>query len=208
MLEYTVSGLHLSVKGYNGFADHALQNKSIQCCRERTHTHTRTRLCVCVCHRKFHSGLVLPTTPCCENTHVCCSISQVRVTSKDQGLQLQESGRPRAAATIHLCAAEFVNSGLHPRMTGPRDTRVWPNRCSCEHTHACCRISKLAVAPKDTYVCFSINHFQVAPKDHRLHVVGRPTAAVSRHMRVAEFFNSGLHPKARDYKRLTDQVLL
>ena len=71
----------------------------IICCGEHTHLRRRirqfsaaVRTHTCMCCRKINSGLVLPTKPCCENTHVCCSISQLEVASKDQRFQLQRSG--------------------------------------------------------------------------------------------------------------------
>ena len=48
--------------------------------------------------------------------------------------------------------------------------------CCCEHAHVCFRKT-----------------IKAAPKDQSLHGIGRPTAAVSIDMCVAEYINSGLH---------------
>ena len=67
--DFINSGLHLSVKGYNGLADQLLL---------REHT---CDMCVA---EKINSGLVWSTTSCRENTHVCCKISHLRVAPKGQ----------------------------------------------------------------------------------------------------------------------------
>ena len=76
-----------------------------------------------------------PTNCCCENTHVFCRLSHLRVAPKSAtthmcaaksiktGLHpgvemLQRFGRPGAAASTHMCAAEHSNSGFRPRING------------------------------------------------------------------------------------------
>ena len=48
-------------------------------------------------------------TKCC--IHMCVSEKQFKVAPKGQ--RLHGIGRPTAAASIHVCAAEYINSGLH-----------------------------------------------------------------------------------------------
>ena len=55
-----------------------------------------------------------PTSCCCENTHVCCRLSRLRVAPKGQALQ--GFARPIDEASIHMCAAKSIKSGLHPRV--------------------------------------------------------------------------------------------
>ena len=96
----------------------------ITCCSEHTLARRRIRQLsavvsahkhVCMCCREISSGLVLPTKPCCESTHVCGSIGQMQVASTDQRFQLQGFGRPRAAATIHMCVAEVDQFQVAPK---------------------------------------------------------------------------------------------
>ena len=92
-----------------------------------------------------------------------------------------------------------------------------PTSCCCDHTHVCCRISKLGVAQGSgvtrawpTRCCCEHTHVKVAPKDQRLYGVGRRTAAVSIHMCVWQNHMStqGLHQGSKRYKSLADQLLL
>ena len=102
-----------------------------------------------------------------------------------------------------------------------------PTSCCCEHTHVCCRISKLRLharirglqglgrpgAAASTHMCVSektTRSFKVAPKDQRLCGVGRRTAAVSIHMCVWQNHTStqGLHQGSKRYESLADQLLL
>ena len=48
----------------------------------------------------------------------------------------------------------------------------------------------------------------VAPKHQRLQRLGRPVAAASKHLCVAEYVSSGLRPTFKVYKGFTDQMLL
>ena len=48
-------------------------------------------------------------TKCC--THMCVSEKQFKVAPKGQ--RLHGIGRPTAAASIHMCVAGYINSGLH-----------------------------------------------------------------------------------------------
>ena len=92
------------------------------------------------------------------------------------------------------------------------------------------RIKKVQEFGRPTAAASIHIQFQVAPKDHRLHGTGRPTAricqvkvalkgqgiqvfgrlcvAVSIHMCVAEYINSGLHLSVKGYNGLADQLLL
>ena len=101
---------------------------------------------------------------------------------------------------------------------------VWQNHMSTQGLH---QGSKLLLRAY-TYVCQK--QLQVAPKDHRLHGTGRATAricqvkvglkgqgiqvfgrlcvAVSIHVCVAEYINSGLHVSVKGYNGLADQLLL
>ena len=132
-----------------------------------------------------------------------------KVAPKDQ--RLYGVGRRTAAASIHMC--------------------VWQNHMSTQGLHqGSKRYKSLAdqlLLRAYTHVCQK--QFQVAPKDHRLHGTGRPTAricqvkvapkdqgiqvfgrlcvAVSIHMCVAEYINSGLHLSVKDYNGLADQLL-
>ena len=102
---------------------------------------------------------------------------------EDQGLQGFD--RPTAAASAHTHThtharvrarvAEYANSGLHPRIKGYEG--LADDMLLRAYTRFCCRI----------------NQFKVATGDQRLHRFGRPTAAVSTHVCVAENINSGLH---------------
>ena len=101
-----------------------------------------------------------------------------------------------------------------------------PTSCCCEHTHVCCRISKLGVAQgsgvtsawptrcccEHTHVCFRIDpiHSRLHPRIKRLYGVGRRTAAVSIHMCVWQNHMStqGLHRGSKRYKSWADQILL
>ena len=57
---------------------------------------------------------VWPTMCCCEHTHVCCRIYQFRVAPRVD--MLQGFGRPGAAASLHICFAEYFCSTLHARV--------------------------------------------------------------------------------------------
>ena len=142
----------------------------------------------------------------------------MQVASKDQRFQLQGFGRPRAAATIHVCqnkSTQGCTKGRRDRETeqlllgtytcvlqnkktlsctqGSRvkSTRAWPTTCCCEHTPVCFRKTK---------------SFKAAIKDQRLHGIGRPTAAVSIHMCVWQNnVNSGLAPKGQGLQVLGRQ---
>ena len=84
-----------------------------------------------------------------------------------------------------MCVAE--KKGVEPEDQGLPG--VWQTKC-CIH------------------MCVSEKQFKVAPKGQRLHGIGRPTAAVSIDMCVAEYINSGLHLSVKGYNGLADQLLL
>ena len=119
------------------------------------------------------------TNCCCEHTRVCvcCRVYHFRGAPEDQGLQGFD--RPNAALSAHththMRVAEYANSGLHPRIKGYEG--LADDMLLRAYTRFCCRI----------------NQFKVATGDQRLHRFGRPTAAVSTQMCVAENINSGLH---------------
>ena len=139
------------------------------------------------------------------HTHLCCRKGQLRVVPKDQGLRT--FGRSSSAASIHTCIA------VAPR--GRNFTRASPTNCCCEHTHVCCRVGHLKVAPKDqvrptkcccehTHVRYKINRIRAGRHVIRLrktrcccnhtHVCcgqgfDRPNAAVSTHTHTCELQN-------------------
>ena len=174
--EHVNSRLHPSIKGAHTCVS---QNKAIQrCC-------THTGMCKQV-------WLGFADQACCENTHVCCSIRQMQVASKDQGFQLQGVGRPRAAATVHTRLAEIVTRINDKFEVAPKDHKrrgVWPTRDCCKLTHMCVRNNQFQVAPKDHRLHATgrrICQVRVAPESQGLQVFGRPRAAASIHMCVAK----------------------
>ena len=111
-----------------------------------------------------------------------------------KGQRLQTFGRPMLQTTS-------IQGCTH----GSRVTRVWPATCCCEDTHCenrlirgCTHESRLQrFCPTNccfehTHVRRSMCHFRVAPKSQELQCSGRPAAAASIHMCIAE--RSGLHP--------------
>ena len=154
-----------------------------------------------------HVPKVRSTRCCCKHTRACCGIIKLRISPKDQ--RLQRFGRPPAAVGTHMCVAAKINAELHrgPRFTllaayicALQNRRIhgctqgacvlqnrsikgcthrsrlqmfWPTNCCFEHTHVCCRMC----------------HFRVAPKSPELQWSGRPIAAASIHMCVAEYIN-------------------
>ena len=181
------------------------------CCCEHTH--------VCVAESHVNSRLAPRIKkvqelgrPNFAATRCCCEKKphSFKVAPKDQ--RLYGVGRRTAAVSIHMC--------------------VWQNHMSTQGLHqGSKRYKSLAdqlLLRAYTYVYQK--QFQVAPKDHRLHGTGRPPArickvkaapkgqglqvfgrlcvAVSIHMCVAEYINSGLHPGSTCYKGSADQVLL
>ena len=70
--------------------------------------------------------------------HMCVSEKQFKIAPKGQ--RLHGIGRPTAAASIHVCAAKYINSGLHLQVS--RVTIVWQISCCCENTHVTCVLQK------------------------------------------------------------------
>ena len=207
-----------------------------RCCCEHTHVYCRNQGCTqmskfyqgfadqlllradtCVLQTESPEGCtqgsrltsVRPTNCCREHTHASCQVSQTRAAPKDQGFR--GFARPIAAATIHMCVAEQINSGLHPRVDmfqgfgrpgaaastraadgkmiklkmSPKKstvTKVWPTTCCCGHTHVCCRINQRRVAP-------GVKVYE-GLADQTL--LGAHTCMCCR---TDEFRNSGLHPR-------------
>ena len=127
--------------------------------------------------------------------HVCCRMIQLKVSYTDQ--RLQGIARPPAAVGTHMCVAEYINAELH---RGSRFTQVWPTKCT--HGHTCCC--------EHTHVCVAEYQSRVAPEDQGLQGFDRPIAARAHThtARVAEYANSGLHPRIKGYEGLADDVLL
>ena len=189
---------------------------------------------------KKYEGLA-PTSCCCEHTHVCCRISKLRLHARIRGLQ--GLGRPGAAASTHMCVSEKTTRSFK---VAPKDQRlcgvgrrtaavsihmcVWQNHTSTQGLHQGSKRYESLADQLLTHMCVRNSQFQVAPKDHRLHGTGRPTArichvkvapkgqgiqvfgrpcvAVSIHVCVAEYINSGLHLSVKGYNGLADQLLL
>ena len=156
-----------------------------RCCCEHTH----------VCSRKNpHSFKVAPKDQrlygvgrrtAAVSIHMCVWQNHMSTQGLHQGSKkVQEFGRPTAAASIHICVSETVpgctqgsqvtrdwptnceNMSSQGCTQGPRDTSVWPTMCCCEHTHVCCRMYQIRVAPK----CQGLQFF------------GRSVAAARTHM--------------------------
>ena len=107
------------------------------------------------------------------------------VSPKEQ--RLQRFRRPPAAPGAHMCVAEYINAQLHRGFH-----EAWPTKFCWEHTHVCGRT----------------HEFKVAAKRQRLQRFGRPIAAVSTHVCVAECDSSKLHLRATGHEGLADQLLL
>ena len=181
-----------------------LQNTSTHSCTEgftrlgRPNSAGSIHMCVAEHRRSRLQPRLKGNCYCyCEHTHLCCRKGQLRVVPKDQGLRT--FGRSSSAASIHTCIA------VAPR--GRNFTRASPTNCCCEHTHVCCRVGHLKVAPKDqvrptkcccehTHVRYKINRIRAGRHVIRLrktrcccnhtHVCcgqgfDRPNAAVSTH---------------------------
>ena len=112
--------------------------------------------------RRFGRPVVAVSTHT-HHTDVCCRIRQFRAAPNIQGLQGLR--RPGAAASKHMCVAEIrVAPGIRNFI------KPSPTTGCCEHTHVCCRLS----------------HLRVAPKDQGLQGFARPIAAATIHMCAAK----------------------
>ena len=107
-------------------------------------------------------------TKCC--IHMCVSEKQFKVAPKGQ--RLHGIGRPTAAASIHVCAAEYINSGLHLSVKGYNSLAdqlllrehtcdmcvaekinsglVWPTTSWSENTHVC---NYKGLADQEIHIC-------------------------------------------------------
>ena len=139
------------------------------------------------------------------------------------GQRLQGIARPSAAVGTHMCVAEYTNAELH---RGSRFTQVWPTKCTqgsytCVlqnvSIQGCTQESRVttegrpvAAASIHMCVCCRIYQSRVAPEDQGLQGFDRPIAARAHThtARVAEYANSGLHPRIKGYEGLADDVLL
>ena len=106
---------------------------------------------------------------------------------------LQGSGRPGAAVSIQMCAANKTQGFTQ----GSTVTTASPTTCCCRHTHVCGRTNQCRVAPRvkgykgladqlvlwaHTHVCCRIRQFKVAPNGQGLEGFGRQRAAVRTHI--------------------------
>ena len=101
-------------------------------------------------------------------------------------------GRQMLAASIHMCVAEYINSGM---------VKAWPTMCCYEDTHVGQQLQRLgrpiAAVSTYTHVCFRTSQCRLHPKikgyngvaDHVL-----PSAYTSVQQNK---INSGLHPRIR-----------
>ena len=195
----------------------ALQQKSTQSCTEGRgllcwqHTSARCRT------DEFR---VAPKGP------VSCRTDQSRVAPTDQGYKC--FGRPIAALSIHMCVAECVISGLHPRVERFQGFGR-PGAAASIHTRAADdKMIKLKISPKDqrstvtkvwpttcccghTHVCCSINQRGVAPRVKvyeglaDLTLLGAHTCMCCR---TDEFRKSGLHRRVKRYQGLADRPVV
>ena len=162
--------------------------------------------------------------------HVCCRMIQLKVSYTDQ--RLQGIARPPAAVGTHMCVAEHINAELH---RGSRFTQVWPTKCShgsytcalqsvsiqgctqesrvttewqtnccCEHTHVCCTIDQ----PSSTKRCTNQRTKGYKGLTDQLLLRARTHTHTRVRARVAEYANSGLHPRIKGYEGLADDMLL
>ena len=142
-----------------------------------------------------HVPKVRSTRCCCKHTRACCGIIKLRISPKDQ--RLQRFGRPPAAVGTHMCVAAKSTQSC----TEGRGLLCW------QHTSARCRTDEFRVAPKGPVSCRT-DQSRVAPTDQGYKGFGRPIAALSIHMCVAECVISGLHPRVQSYNGVADQLLL
>ena len=102
-----ISMLHVMARDFEALADQL---------HLRAHT--------CVLQRKSIEGCTLGSTVTrvsrprtyIVRAHVPCRIDQTRAAPT--GRELQRFGRATADVSIHMCVAECINSGLHPRVKG------------------------------------------------------------------------------------------
>ena len=115
-------------------------------CGEHTHARRRMRQLsavvsahthVCMHCRKINSGLVLPTKPCCENTHVCCenthvccSVGQTKFASKGQGFKLPGVW-PTKGCCDNTHVSEPVNSGCTKGRRDQETDQLLLGACTC-----------------------------------------------------------------------------
>ena len=135
-----------------------------------------------------------PTNYSCQHTHVCSRIEQLRAAPKGQGLADQ------LLLSVHTCILQNISMKkaiegfehsislvdqvlrwLHPK------TKSWPTNCCCGHTHVYFWVNRLRVT---TNCCCEHTHVwcRIRPCQGFGHSknFGRPIAAVSTHMCVAE----------------------
>ena len=88
------------------------------CCLEHTHTHTRVlqNMSIQGCARGSRVTRFGRPRTHIVRAHVPCRIDQTRAAPTDR--ELQRFGRATADVSIHMCVAECINSGLHPRVKG------------------------------------------------------------------------------------------
>ena len=178
----------------------------------------------------------LPTNCCCEHTRVCCRVGHLRVAPKVRPtncycehthvcFKKMKSRRSQWSKCYKGSAEKILLLAYAQGFThGSTVTRDCPTICCCGHTHVCCRIHQRRVAPRvkvyagladqvthGSYTCVLQNvSIQGCTQESRVTTEGRPVAAASIHMCVcvAEYINQGLHQRTKDYKGLTDQLLL
>ena len=83
-----------------------------------THTHTRVlqNMSIQGCARGSRVTRFGRPRTHIVRAHVPCRIDQTRAAPTDR--ELQRFGRATADVSIHMCVAECINSGLHPRVKG------------------------------------------------------------------------------------------
>ena len=189
--EYVSSKLRPTFKGYKGFADQVL-----------------LRAYTCVAQKSgLHPGVEILSRP---HTHVRCRLGYLRVAPKGQGLQgLQGFARPLAAASFTQGSTATQRFGRPPAAAGT-------HRCVAEvapRIQRCTHGSRSATARTHAVRAHVLQNRSIKRCTRGTRVTqvtrfGRPVAALSIHTCVAECVNSGVHPGAKGYNGVANQLLL
>ena len=185
-------------------------------------------------HPRIRGYKARPTNCCCDHTHVCCKINQIRAAprgrtyyqgSADQMLLQAYQRRVALRVKVYEGLADqtlqgaytcvWQNKRIQGCSQGSKVAKAWPTSCFCEHTHVCCRIRQFNVAQTVLLRGHTLrghmrlaDQSRVAPMDQRLQTFGRPIAAVSTHMCLEECAGSELHPSVNGDNGVADQLLL